>query len=276
MYNKILKIIIAISLAIATLNAIENDTSTDKTPQRWWEKGSYGYEETNKLLTHIEGSIGFSQTNGNDEDKSIKANIAAKVRKGHLGASISYSKTKEDRKAYGDKQDTTPQTSKRDDYQLSAVVGYDISKNFYVNLGYENSRNLTFEVYNHTTIYAGVGYRILTLEAHNLSVFLAAGTDDISFGTYPLLASGKTNGAYASTNYLWYITPAISLNVNYMFLKADMQNRDTSTLMAKVTVPISQNLFFIFGYKNDQMEVQKTINRYEYDKMFFTSIKFEF
>ena len=270
MLNRTLKASIGVILLNGAVYA------NDETPKNWWQKGSYAYKETDKILTHIEGTISYRETRGNDEDKTLKTSILGKIRKGHLGASLSYSKIDEEKKQFNDKADKTPSETKKDYYKTTFIVGYDINKDFFVNAGYDNSRNTAFEIYNQTTQYIGVGYRILTLDAHRLNIFLAKGTDEISFGTYPQLPSGKTNGVYYQTDYSWIINPKVSLNLNYAYLKADMNNRDNSLLTAKVTASMFEHISLVIGYSDEYMKAQETVDRYTNDKTVFTAVKFEF
>ena len=270
MLNKILKT----SMGVVLLSSIIHAGS--QTPKNWWQKGSYQYEETDKVLAHISGTVSYSETSGNDENKDTKINVSGKIRKGHLGASLSYTKVDENRKSYDDKSDTTPSETIKDDYTTTFIVGYDINKDFFINGGYVNSRNVTFEIYNQTTQYLGVGYRLLTLEEHRLNLFVAKGTDDISFGTYPQLPSGKTDGIYYQIDYSWFMKPRVSLSTSYSYLQADEDNRDTSTLTAQLKIMATENISLLIGYSDEYMEVQDTVDRYTNDKTVFTAVKFEF
>ena len=257
--------------------------SADKTPTPkqdlhayWWMKSSYEYPKTDKLLMHIEGTGRYSTTSGNDEKEDITAKITGKARKGHLGASLSYTKKYKNDKLYADKTDTAPAHILKDEYELNFVGGYDISKDFYTNVGYVNSRDITFEVYNKTTMYLGLGYRLLTTDSHRLSIFLAKGSEDISFGTYPQLPSGKSDGYYYQIDYRWMFTPTISWTSMYSYLQLDKKHRDTSLLTSQFIIRANKYISFLVGYRNEYMEAQETVNRYTNDKIVFTAIKFEF
>lgn len=276
MTSKILKTTVGIILAASSLNAADENKATDTTPPNWWQKGSYEYPETDKLLIHLEGNVGYSKKSGNEEDENVKIGASAKIRKGHFGLSISYTKLREDRVAYDDKSTVVPTTSLRDDYQVNTILGYDVNKDFYVNAGHENSRDITFEIYNQNTYYVGAGYRILTLDKHKASLFAAVGTDEISFGRYPMLPSGKTDGLYFQGDYLWIVKPGLFLSTGYKYLKADMDYRDTSTFTAKATVAINQYVSLVVGYLDDYIEAQETVNRHQHDKMIFTQIQFQY
>jgi len=270
MLNKILKISIVI---VVLSNLIYAE---DKIPAGWWQKGSYQYEETNATLAHIEGMISYSKTSGNDDNEDLKIKVAGKIRSGHVGASLSYTKIDQKHKSYNDKNDKTPAATSKDDYTTTLILGYDINKDFFLNLGYENSRNLTFEIYNQTTKYLGVGYRLLSTDMHRLNVFLAVGTEDISFGTYPQLPSGETDCMYYQANYTWFMQPRVLFSTNYTYLQAKKDNRDTATLTAKVKVKVTKNISLIVGYSNEFMEAQDTVNRYTHDETVFTAVKFDF
>lgn len=270
MLNRILKISLGLLFFGSLLYASED------APANWWKKGSYGYEATNKILTHAEGIFRYSKTDGNDQDNDLSAKLSGKIRKGHYGASLSYTKTRNTYRRFDNKSSATPITTKTDDYELSFVLGYDVSKKFFLNAGYINARDITFEVYNQTTMYFGLGYRLLTLESHRLNIFASIGSEDISFGEYPQLPSGKTNGYYYQANYTWLITKRISLYTSYSYLQADMKNRNTALFTAQLTIGLSKHLSFLVGYRNKYMAAQDTVNRYTNDSRTYTALKFEF
>ena len=270
MLNRVLKIYLGLLLLGSLLYANEN------TPANWWQKGSYEYNATNEVLTHVEGMFRYSKTDGNDKNKDLSATLSAKIRKNHFGASLSFTKTRESRKMFDDKSSTTPIETEKDEYELSFVLGYDISEDFYLNAGYINSRDISFEVYNQTTMYFGVGYRLLTLDSHRLTIFASKGSEDISFGTYPQLPSGKTNGYYYQTNYTWMITQGVTLDTSYSYLQADMKNRDTSLFTAQLIIGVSKHISFLIGYRDEYMAAQDTVNRYTNDSTTYTALKFQF
>jgi len=270
MLNKVLKIYLGLLLLGSLLYANED------APKNWWKKGSYEYNSTNQILTHVEGMFRYSEADGNNKDKDISATLSAKIRKNHYGASLSYTKTRESVKMFDDKSSTTPIETDIDESELSLILAYDINKDLYINGGYSNSRDIAFEVYNQTTMYLGLGYRLLTLDSHRLSIFASKGSEDISFGTYPQLPSGKTNGYYYQANYTWMINEGVSLDTSYSYLQADMKNRDTSLFTTQLLIGLSQNISFLVGYRDEYMEAQDTVNRYTNDSTTYTAIKFEY
>jgi hypothetical protein len=277
MLIKISKICLGALLLSSLLHSVEEVAVPKIDPlANWWEKSSYEYPETDKLLMHVEGTGRYATTSGNDEKEEIIANVTGKVRKGHFGGTLSYTKTFRDEKLFDDKSDTTPAHIEVDEYEVSFVGGYDINKDFYINAGYLNGRNILFEVYNQTTMYLGLGYRLLTTDAHRLSVFAAKGSEDISFGTYPQLPSGKADGYYYQIDYTWMINPTISWTSMYSYLKLDVENRNTSLLTSQLTVRATENISFLVGYRDEYMEAQKTVNRYTNDKNIYTALKFEY
>ena len=277
MLMKISKICLGTLLLNTFLYSVENTPSPKLDPLKdWWKKGSYEYATTDKILTHLEGTGRYSKSNGNDEKEDILVNITGKIRKGHFGASLSYTKKYQDYTFYNDKDDTSPAKTVEDEYKVNFVGAYDINKDFYVNLGYVNSRDITFEVYNQTTMYLGVGYRLLTSDMHRLSVFVAKGSEDISFGTYPQLPSGKSDGYYYQVNYSLKINPIISWTSSYAYLKLDKKNRDTSLLNSRLVIRASENISFLLGYEDEYMAGQSTVNRDTHDKTTYTAVKFEF
>lgn len=257
-------------------NATDNNTTaTDITPPNWWKKSSYAYTDTNKILTHFEGMISYSKSEGNENDKDLLVKLSAKVRKKHLGVSFTYSRKDSNHKLYLDKSDTNPTNIVKDVYSAVTRVGYDINKNFYVIGGYENARNIEFEIYNQTTRYIGGGYQTY-YKSHRLNIMGAIGDEDISFGTYPQLPSGKSNGFYYNLTYGYTTSTKIDFSINYSHFVANMKNRDTGKLTAQLSIPIFDHVSIVAGYIDDYMEAQTTVNRYVNDKTFYTAIKFEF
>lgn len=278
MLKNSLKSVILVSFMAGVIHAENNVTiEEDITPAYWWEKSSYEYENS-QILTHFEGSISHTQNSGNEDNEDTMINLKAKIRKGHFGASLNYYKRYEDHKVYDDKNDENPTHTLTDDYSSVTRVGYDINKNFYAVAGYENARNTSFEIYNQTTQYIGGGYRLNydMYGSHRINLMLAVGNEDISFGTYPQLPSGETDGVYYNINYNFMMKSYVEFTANYSNFIADMDNRDTSKLLLKVTIPVFDNVSIVIGYIDEYMEAQETVDRYSNDETFFTAIKFEF
>jgi len=260
----------------ANTTAPAKTTPQSAYPKNWWQMGSYEYPQTDEVLIHLQGNLSYTKKNGNEEDEALRASVFAKVRKNHWGLSFSYAKTKEDTIAYGDKDTVDPTTLTRDEYSLNWKLGYDINEDFYLTAGYSNARDLEFEIYNQTTRYIGVGYRVLKTPRHKLNVFAALGDEDISFGTYPQLPSGRTNGKYYEINYLGFITPTVLFKSSYQYLQADMEDRDTATFTVATKFSITDHVAFVVSYMDQYIEAQQTVNRYEHDQTLFTSIEFDF
>ena len=276
MINKILKATTIIALMSSMVYAKDvKPKDTTKTPKNWWQIGSYEYPTTDKVLMHFQGSISYAKKGGNDRDKKVKADTFIKIRKKHFGVSVLYSKIKDDKISYEDKS-SKPKTSTTDNYSIHTKVGYDINEDFFLTVGYVNSRDLLFEIYNKTTRYAGVGYRIFKSKFHRLSIFGAFGDEDISFGTYPQLPSGKTSGQYYEVNYLVFLSPMIAFKTSYQYLKADEKNRDTAVFSVATKLSITQTTSFIVSFTDEFIDAQKTVNRYSHDQTIYSSIQFSF
>lgn len=249
-------------------------SSDEKVPENWYQLGSYEYNATDKVLMHFKGNIGYTKKSGNDVEDKIAGSVSGKIRRNNLGLEASYSVDKDDRIEYDEKGVIANQVY-RNDYQARLALTYDLNKDFFVSAGYENARNTSFEIYNQTTQYAGIGYRALKSAGHKLGVFAAYGNEDISFGTYPILPSGKTDGAYFQLNYLWFIAPSVALKADYSYLKANMENRDTGTFVIASKIGMTKSFSIVFSYMNDYIQAQKTVNRHTNDETIFTSIQFD-
>jgi len=273
MLNKFFKLSIMLLLGLNVAFAEENKQSS--MPENWWQMGSYEYEATDEILTHFTGKLGYIKKSGNFDEDNFKATVSAKIRREHLGLEVTYSLDKEKKIELADK-DTELTSIEVDDYSVRTVLLYDLTKDFFVSGGFENSRNISFEMYNKTAIYAGVGYRALKLKDHKLGIFAAYGTEDISFGNYPILPSGETNGQYYQLNYLWFINQGAILKLDYSHLLAEMDSRDASTLVIATKISISDKLSLVLSFTDEYLEAQETVNRYTHDKTIFTSIQFDF
>lgn len=104
----------------------------------------------------------------------------------------------------------------------------------------------------------------------------AIGDEDISFGTYPQLPSGKSNGVYYNLTYGVTLNSNVDFSINYSHFIAKMDNRDTGKLTLQLSVPIFDHISIVAGYIDDYMEAQTTVNRFTNDKTYYTAIKFEF
>jgi hypothetical protein len=275
--NRFLKAVIGSSLLFSLVYA-EDKTVEKKetTPPQWWLQTSYDYPETSELLIHVEGSVSYGKKTGNDHDKSLKANALAKVRKNHLEGTMSYTRLDEDRIAYDWKGDTDPATTTKDSYKTLTTLAYDIDESFFTLVGYENARDVSFEIYNQTTKYFGAGYRAIKSQTQKLDLFGAVGSEDISFGTYPQLPSGKSDGKYVQVDYMWFINPTLTFSLNYGFFSADMEHRDKSTLVAKTQVAVMSNISLMLVYLDEYIQAQEVVQRYTHDKTVYTALKFEF
>ena len=278
MLRNSLKSVIVLSLLTGFVygdnNVTKEDIVTKAVPSSWWKKSSYEYDNS-EILMHFEGTLSYTQNSGNEDNEDTMIMLKAKIRKGHYGVSFDYNKKYKDHIVYDDKNDENPTQILTDDYSSVTRIGYDITKNFYAVAGYENSRNTSFEIYNQTTQYVGGGFR-LHYNRHRLNIMGALGTEDISFGTYPQLPSGKTDGLYYNVYYNFEMLPYADLTLNYSYFSADMETRDTSKFMAKVSIPVFENVSIVIGYIDEYMEAQDTVDRYTHDETVFTAIKFQF
>jgi len=279
MLKKILLTMVGVPFVLSPLHAKEvqnvdgNTSKKEVAPANWWQKGSYDYPPTDKLLMHLEGSVAYSKSEGNLDMKDTTYTLKGKVRKKHVGVSFSYDKTYSNSVLHNaDKTDTTIVIDK---YEAHTVFGYDINKNFFTLAGYNNARDTTFEIYNKTTLYTGLGYRT-NYKKHFFNVFGALGTEDISFGTYPKLPSGKTDGKYYEVNYNTIVFDDASFNFRYAYFMGEAAYRDTSKLYVSLSVPLYQKISVMLGYKEDYIEAQELVDRVTRDKTTYTAIKFEF
>jgi len=246
----------------------------EKIPENWYQLGSYEYNAPDKVLMHFKGNVGYTKKSGNQEQDKILGSVSAKIRMNHIGFEASYMVDKDDRTNYNEKGVIADSTYNHTN-QSRLALSYDLNKDFFASVGYENGRNTPFEIYNQTTQYAGFGYRVLKSAGHRLGVFAAYGNEDISFGTYPILPSGKTDGAYFQLNYLWFIAPTVAIKADYSYLRANMDNRDTGTLVVATKIGMTKSFSLVFSYTNEYIEAQKTVHRFTNDETIFTSIQFD-
>ncbi|CAA6802103.1 MAG: Unknown protein [uncultured Sulfurovum sp.] len=274
MLNKMLLTILGILFSFVSLHGAETNSSVKvSTPDNWWKKGSYDYPATNQLLWHVEGSVAYSKSEGNLDMKDTSYGLKAKIRKNHIGVSFSYDKVYSNSVLHN--ADNTDTTIIVDQYEANTLLGYDINKNFFTLVGYNNARDTTFEIYNKTTKYVGLGYRT-NHKKHYFNIFAALGREDISFGTYPKLPSGETDGKYYEINYNTTIFDDKSFDFRYSYFMGDAAYRDTSKLYVSLSIPLYQKLSVVLGYKENYIEAQELVDRIQSDKTTYTAIKFQF
>jgi hypothetical protein len=245
----------------------------DVSPKYWWKQGSYDYPATDKLLIHIDGTLAYSKSEGNLDTQDNIYTVNAKIRKNHIGISFTYFKKYAETTIHDPAAGDT--TTIIDEYSSSILLGYDINEDFFTVLGYDNARDTAFEIYNQTTQYVGLGYRFKH-EKHRLNFFAAVGTEDVSFGTYPKLPSGKTTGQFYQFNYNALIFDDVKFELQYSYFNATEVYRNTSKLYASISIPIYDVVSLTVGYKEDYIEAQDLADRFNTDKTFYTGLRIDF
>jgi hypothetical protein len=198
------------------------------------------------------------------------------IRKEHLSSSVFYNGTKSDMTMYADKNDKKGTVIKSQDYDRGITLDYDFSSNIFAELGYMNSKNTNFDIYNQTRIYGGLGYDITILESHSLSLFVAKGTEDTSYGIFPQYPGGKTDAYLIILDYSWEINEAMSFATSYEKFVAEKNYRDSSAFNATFSVGLSESTFMSVSYTDKYNEMQETVKKYPHIKTMSTSIGFSF
>jgi len=264
--------IIQTTLLSFLLGGVANATET---PANWWQSGSYAYPETDELLTHFSGTVGYRYSDGNEENSNLRISTLAVLRKGHFSFVNMYRKSKWSKKVYANKN-LPPKKLSNDYHSIESNIFYDINSYFFGAVGYENGRNLEMAIYNKNVRYGGIGVRALQSKKHKLNLFVGYGDEDISYEIYRILPAGKTNLIYYQFNYLWTVNDNLSLSSNYTLLDADMEYRNTSKLIIKANTKISKYLSLDVSYQDLSIEALDTVSLFTHDKSISTSLKISF
>lgn len=267
------KIVLGLLLATGVASAAEE--SAPKVAPNWWQMSSYAHAKSDGVLLHTAGTIAYQESEGNTKENSLKMRLSATARYEHFTYYGMYQKTDVETKSYGSK-DAQPTAIKDDVYSFENALTYDVNKYLFTTVGYDNSRDISMEIYNKNVYYGGLGVRALNTPHHKLSLFAAYGNEDISFGTYPILPSGESDGVYYALNYRWLINEQLMFTFKYRFLDAVKKYRNTSTLNTALNIKVYDGVSVVLAYEDVYVEGMKLVNLFEHDKKFTTALRFDF
>lgn len=242
----------------------------------WWNVSSYDHPKTDDFLYHVDLSAGYENVSGNTDSKSYTYNLTTVTRYKQITGNLLFTKTKSDMLDYANKDDKSGYKFNSESYDRSITLDYDLNSKIYFEVGFINSKNTTFDIYNQTRKYIGAGYNILSTDQHQLSGFIAKGTEDTSYGVLPQYPSGKTDAYLYIVDYLWQFNEGVSFKCNYEILKADKDRRDSSSLSAGITVALSEVTYINFEYADKYNETQQSVNKFPHTKTTTVSLGFSF
>lgn len=271
MFKNSLKLITG-TILVATLSHAEDSVQIGN----WWEENSHSYPQTDDFLYHFEGEIGYQKQEGNVDSINYGYKLSAMARMEHVTSNVFFNATKSDEKYYADKSDNKGTKVAYEDYDRGVTLAYDFTREIYAEVGYINSKNTLFDIYNQTRMYAGVGYNIIATESHDITLFIAKGMEDTSYGVFPQYPNGETDAYLFIADYIWTINEGMSFSVSYEQFMAEKDFRDSTALNLEFTAALSESTFMSVSYSDKYNEMQKTVNKYTNMTSMSTSIGFSF
>ena len=234
----------------------------------WWNKSSLSYDpRPSEWLNRGEFKYSFMGYTGNASSHANLIYARWDARKDRYTNSIAFtldnSNTDIDSMGYH---------YKKDQRMLEDTLKYDITKDFYADVGFIWEKNSALLVDRRYAIYGGFGYRLLALDDHKVSALLAYGYLDEKYSsevqTWLGIMNRDFDTIYFNQTYDWNVTKYISFNERLMWIRSlnkvdrlrldssgtmlvneGAHNRNLMTLDLAVNVMFTDNISLFSAYQ---------------------------
>lgn len=218
---------IALPLLVSTPSQAEEGqaapaASAPAVPDRWWEKNALTYDpipQEPRFHTEISASRTESNGNLNATVTSVTAELVA--RKGRWSNYAFYTLTDQVSVLSAGRGSIEQKQWTGRDY-----IRYDLFKNTYLALGYEEQRDDPTFIKKRSTVFGGAGLDFQPAAAHNITVLAAYGDEDREYIDISALTSTSTvenedglDGIYINNTYAWVINPTLTFKQTGYLMK---------------------------------------------------------
>lgn len=242
--------------AVADASSKKNDLGD------WWNKSSLSYDPLpSEWLNRGEFKYSFMGYTGNASSHANLIYARWDTRKGRYTNSLAFTL---------DNSNTDINSMnyhyKKDQRMLEDTLKYDITENFYGDVGFIWEKNSALLVDRRYAVYGGLGYRLLTLDDHKLSALLAYGYLNERYASDIQSWLGFMNRdfdtLYLNQTYDWKINEYITFNEKLMWIHSFNK-------VDRLRLDASGNLFNDGMHKRNLMTVDVSLNAMITDNISF-------